>query len=101
MKFRFIFLCRQSYYVVQAEFELRHSSGPPALALECWHHRYLSSPLAFFFNFLIFVVCVWVFRLHVCLCAMSVQYWRRPQEGAGALGRELQRVVSRHVGAGN
>lgn len=38
--------------------------------LDCWHHRYISSSI--FFILFIFISCIWVFGLHVCLCTVNI-----------------------------
>lgn len=34
----------------------------------------------------IFILCVWVFCLHVGLCTVCMQYSLRPEEDTGSLG---------------
>lgn len=47
----------------------------------------------------IFVLCVWLFSLHVCLCTTCVKYLQRPERLLNRL--ELQVILSCHVGVEN
>lgn len=45
-----------------------------------------------------YVICTWVCCLHVCILTVCIQGQKRV---SGALGPDLQVVVSYHVGTGN
>ena len=48
-----------------------------------------------------YILCVWLFCLHLYTMHMPCTYKERPEEEVGPLELELQTVVSCHVGAGN
>lgn len=56
------------------------SARDPNLACMLMWLGHLSSLLLFFFN-IIFVLCIWLSNLHVCLCTMLMQCLQRPAEG--------------------
>jgi hypothetical protein len=59
----------------------------------------MGRPLSSAVGFLkMYILCVWVLYLHVCLCATCKQCLRGPEERAlGPLELEFQRVASHHV----
>lgn len=56
----------------------------------------------FYFHFnLKTILCVWVFCLHVCLCATCSQCLRKSEEGILSLELELDSIVISHLGSKN
>lgn len=53
------------------------------------------------YNFWLFLFCVWVFCLSVCLCNTYVHSCRGQKRAMDLLERELWTVVNSHVGDGN
>lgn len=49
----------------------------------------------------VFISCVWMFCLHVCLCAPTACSTHGSEGGTGFPGLELQMVMGCHVDAGN
>jgi hypothetical protein len=61
-----------------------------------------SVQLNFLMGFVLFVLCVWVFCLHVCLCPTCMAGVCEGQKRAlDPLKLELQMLVNHYVGAGN
>lgn len=57
--------------------------------------------MCFFLNHCCFILCVWVFGLHVCVCTTCAPGSFGGHKGTlGPLKLELQMVVSCHAGAG-
>lgn len=55
-----------------------------------------------FFFFYLFLLCLWVFCLHVWMCTTYVSGAHGGQKGEPEpLEQELQKFISHHVGAGN
>lgn len=52
-------------------------------------------------NFLLFIVCAWLFCLPLSLCSTCLQCPQEPEEGVSLLELEVQTVVSCQVGVGN
>ena len=58
-------------------------------------NHFHKSPYPFYTYFKIFILRVWVFCLHVCLCTMCVHVHRGQKRAVSLLELELQMVLSR------
>lgn len=68
----------------------------PASAPQCWDKKH-APPHLFVWNLFL---CVWVFCLHICLCATCMGCLPSPGEGISYPGTGVK-TVSYHVSAGN